>query len=86
MVGCNCGFPECGTSRRQSYSGIGIFIIPQRKTEEEDIALETLNVVKKYWVLDGEFKRQIESGNVFVCKRHYESEDIEYTSKYIVYI
>ena len=48
------------------------------------IALEnkTLNVVKKYRVLDGEFKRQIESGNVFVCERHYESEDIEYTSKF----
>ena len=34
MVGCNCAIPECGTSRRQSYSGIGIFRIPQRKSED----------------------------------------------------
>ena len=34
MLGCNCAFPECGTSRRQSYSGIGIFRIPQRETED----------------------------------------------------
>ena len=35
MVGCNCAFPECGTPRRQSYSGIGILRSPQRTTEED---------------------------------------------------
>ena len=41
-----------------------------------------LYVVKKYRVLDGKFKRQIESVNVFICERHYESKDIEYTNKF----
>ena len=83
MVGCNCAIPECGTSCRQSYSGIGIFRIPQRKSEDYlHWKNNTLHAVKKYRVLDSEFKGQIEGRNVFLCERHCESEDIEYTSKF----
>jgi len=82
MVGCNCAIPGCGTSRRQSYSGIGIFRIPQRKSNDyvqwKDV---TLSIVKKYRVLDDDFKRQIENGNVFICERHYQQADVELTSK-----
>ncbi len=83
MVGSNCTLPGCGTSRRDSYSGIGIFRIPQRKTQDYvEWKNKTLDVVKKYRIVDGEFKRQIEAGSVYVCERHYQSEDIEYTSKF----
>ena len=40
-------------------------------------------MTEKYRVLDGEFKRQIESRNVFICELHYESEDIEYTNMFL---
>ena len=41
----------------------------------------TLRIVKKYRVLDDDFKRQIEKGNFFICERHYQQEDLEFTRK-----
>eukprot|EP00794_Sanderia_malayensis_P001918 gene1918-2175_t len=39
----------------------------------------TINVIKKYRVVDEDFKRQIQNGNVFTCEKHYAKEDIEFT-------
>ena len=33
MPGANCAFPKCGTTRRESFSGVAIFQLPNRKTE-----------------------------------------------------
>ena len=82
MVGSNCAIPGCGTSRPESYSGIGIFRVSQRKSQDlVSWRNETINIVKKYRTVDPDFKRQIAAGNVYICERHYEEEDIEPTSK-----
>ena len=87
MPGANCVFPNCGTNRPKKYDGVGIFRISQRKSplysawREEAI----ITIIKKYRVVDENLKRQIEAWNISICERHYEQDDIEFTSRLITY-
>ena len=84
MVGSNCAIPGCGTSHRHSYSGVGLFRVSQKKSQDFiDWRSKTLNIVKKYRTVDRDFKRQIESGNIYICEKHYQEGDIELTSELI---
>lgn len=80
MPGANCAFPRCGVSR--NYVGVGIFKVPSRN----DIFYmewrkNLLGILTKYRVVDKDFKKRIEKGNVYICERHFVDEDIERTSK-----
>ena len=38
-------------------------------------------VLRKYREFDKEFKKRIESGDIFICERHYAPSQIEYTGE-----
>ena len=82
MPGANCSFPGCHINRGEKYKGIAIFRVSQRNlpnyvTWREEV----VEVIKRYRVVDEDFKRQIKANNIRTCERHYKDEDIEYTSK-----
>eukprot|EP00794_Sanderia_malayensis_P014620 gene14620-16135_t len=80
MPGANCAFPGCETSRRKHYAGISIFGVWQRQSPDFVAWREAkINIIKKYRGVDESFKRQINSGKIYTCEKHYEVEDIEYT-------
>ena len=82
MPGANCYFPECGVSRTKKYEGVGIFQIPMRNDEfytkwRKDI----LDILSKYR-MDKDLKARTLAGNIYICERHFQKEDIEFTSKF----
>ena len=82
MPGANCVFPGCFVSRTPKYENISMFKLPNRSGEfYVKWKKEILNIITKYRVVDKCFKKQIESGNIHVCERHFSKEDIELTSK-----
>ena len=40
-----------------------------------------LNVTIKYRVKDNKLKEKIKAGTVYICERHFQESDIEFTSK-----
>eukprot|EP00794_Sanderia_malayensis_P002689 gene2689-3111_t len=65
MLGCNCSLPGCGTSRRQTYSGIAIFKIPQRKSQDfVDWKNQILDILKRYRVVDETGRKALKFGAV----------------------
>lgn len=82
MPGANCSIPGCTVSRTEKHKGIGIFKVTTRTDEFYSTWRKNiLDVIRRYRVEDKGFKKQIDSGNVFVCERHFPPEDIEFTSK-----
>ena len=79
MPGANCAFPQCGTCRRHKLS---IFKIPNREGDfYEEWRTKILNVLIKYCVKDNKLKEKIKAGAVYICERHFQESDIEFTSK-----
>ena len=86
MSGRNCCFNQCTTSdykpkgqnKEQQWK---LFRVTAAKSEFYAKWREkTVNVIKKYRVLDAAFYQRLEKGNVYVCERHYAPEDIELSS------
>ena len=76
MPGANCSIFGCGTNRR--HTGVGIFRIPSGNDERSKVIRdEWIRVITKDRVVDANFRKQIESGNVYVCERHFKKEEIE---------
>ncbi|CAB4004060.1 DNA transposase THAP9, partial [Paramuricea clavata] len=76
MPRANCSIFGCGTNRR--HTGVGIFRIPSGNDERSKaIRDEWIRIITKYCVVDANFRKQIESGNVYVCERHFKKEEIE---------
>ena len=76
MPGANCSIFGCGTNRR--HSGVGIFRIPSGNDEKsKEIRDAWIKVITRDRAVDENFRRQINSGNVYVCERHFKKEDIE---------
>lgn len=76
MPGANCSIFGCGTNRR--HTGVGIFRIPSGNDERSKaIRDEWIRVITKDRVVDANFRKQIESGNVYVCERHFKKVEIE---------
>ncbi len=74
-------FQECETSPRKHYTGISIFGVSQRHLPDFVAWREaTINIIKNIGK-SMRVKRQISSGKIYTCEKHYELEDIEYTSK-----
>ena len=79
MPGANCAFPQCGTCRRYK---LDIFKIPNREGDfHEEWRTKILNILIKYHVKDNKLKEKIKAGTVYICERHFQESDIEFTSK-----
>ena len=79
MPRTNCAFHQCGTCRRHKLS---IFTIPNRKGDfYEEWRTNILNVFIKYRVKDDTLKEKIKAGTVYICQRHFQESDIEFTGK-----
>ena len=82
MPGANCAFPDCGTTRRESFAGVAIFQVPNRNTEFYlQWRKNILNVLLKFRSVDTLLKKRIDCGKVYVCEKHFSADDIEFTSK-----
>ena len=81
MPGANCAFPECTVSRTAKYQGIGIFQIPMR---DDDFYVSWRNnivaVLGQYKVMDKAVRERVLTGKIYICERHFKTEDIEFTS------
>ena len=76
MPGANCSIFGCGTNKR--HSGVGIFRIPAGKDEKwKEIHDAWIKVITRDRVVDDNFRKQIDFGNVYVCERHFKKEEIE---------
>ena len=76
MPGANCSIFGCGTSRKTS--GVGIFRIPAGKDELSTRTREAwLQVITKDRVVDKSLRRQIDSGELYVCEKHFKPEEVE---------
>jgi hypothetical protein len=68
MPGANCSIYGCGTSRK--HVGVGIFRIP---AETDELSKKTrkawISIITKDRVVDDNLRRQIESGNLYVCEQ-----------------
>ena len=73
MLGANCFIFGYGTNRR--HSGVRIFRIPAGKDEKSK---EIRNPgITRDRVVDENFRRQIDSGNLHVCERHFKKGEID---------
>ena len=76
MPGANCSIFGCGTSRK--HVGVGIFRIP---SEQDELSKKTrvawINVITKDRVVDDNLRSQINSGNLYVCEKHFKKEEYD---------
>ena len=71
MPGANCSIFGCGTSRRNT--GVGIFCLPSGKDEKSKQARgEWIKVITRDRVVDANFGKIIEAGNVYVCEKRFK--------------
>ena len=85
MPGENCAFPGCGSCRR--HKGLSLFYIPMRKDDFYEKWRENiLNVLKKYRGMDANFSTLIQRGHIFICEKHFATDDIELTSKFCLFM
>ena len=83
MPGANCAIPECGSTRREAYVNRAIFQVPNRIGEfYEKWRKDILAVLLRFREADEALKKRIKTGNIYVCERHFTSDDIEFTSKF----
>lgn len=65
-------------SRKPKYQGTGIFKIPSASDKSKETWRKALvHVVTRDRVVDASFRKQIVEGNVYICERHFNPEDIE---------
>lgn len=76
----------CGVNRREAFSDIVIFQIPNRKGEFYEKWLKGMtSCLLKNREVDETFKKRSGNGNVYICELYFNLEkDIEFTSKYCV--
>lgn len=76
MPGANCSIFGCATSRK--HVGVGIFKIPKETDELSKKTREAwISVITKDRVADEGLRRQINSGNLYVCEKHFRKEEYE---------
>lgn len=75
MVGANCSIFGCSTNRR--HKGISIFSLPKGKDELSSRTRdEWVRVITRDREIDKDLRRQIDSGTVHVCEKHFEEKCI----------
>ena len=76
MPGLVCCFPKCGT---KSTGTLGVFRITNRKNSFYlEWRKKTLDIIKRYRIVDANFQELLDKGKVAICERHYK-KDIECT-------
>ena len=88
MPGANCSIYGCGTNRR--HKGVSIFKTPSAskyasmsKKDLEEWRSKFIGQILKDRVVDEALQKQIDSGTLRVCQKHFKEECInssEYTS------
>ena len=83
MPGDNCAIFNCGTCRSTKYSGVAIFKYPGKTgiygksaDEQAEWRREFLSKITRDRVVDEKFQKQIDKGDVFVCEKHFNPDDI----------
>ena len=84
MPGRNCAILGCGSCGSNKYKGVSLFKYPGisgnlfGKSDEEQAIWRSgfLNSITKDRVIDENLRNQIESGNLYVCEKHFKSENI----------
>ena len=77
MPGANCSIYGCSSSRRKKYKGVSIFKLPSAKDPvTEKWRKEIMNVITRDRKLNENFKKQISGNNVFICEKHFSSDQI----------
>ena len=67
MPGANCSIFDCGTSSRNT--GVGIFRLPSGKDKKsKQVSDEWIKVITRDRVVDANFRKIIEAGNVMCAK------------------
>ena len=79
MPGKNCGFPHCSVSGAKKFQGTSLFKLPSRSIDQKWKS-DIVDVLLKYRELDRPLKTRISNGNIWICERHYQPSDIEFTS------
>ena len=74
IVMANCAIPLCGVSRKRKYRGISIFKISKASCNSEWRS-SLVEAIKRTREVD-----------IFICERHFRTEDIEFTSRLLLYI
>ena len=76
MPGANCFVFGCRSDRR--HREVGIFRTPAGKDKKsKEIRNAWIKVVTRDRVVDENFRRQIDSGNLYVCERHFKKGEID---------
>jgi hypothetical protein len=84
MPGANCSIFGCATSRK--HVGVGIFKIHAGTDElSKKTRKAWISVITKDRSVDESLRRQINSGNLYVCERHFRKEEYE-CCKYTLFI
>ena len=79
MPGANCAIYGCGTTRRHWYKGIGIFKVPSVEDKgKAEWQSELAGRILKDRVIDDNLKHQIESGNLYICEKHFTPDCTDY--------
>ena len=85
MPGANCSVFGCGTSRK--HVGVGIFRIP---SEQDELFKKTraawINVITKDRIVEENLRRQINSGNLYVCEKHFKKEEYDCRKYFLLFI
>ena len=65
---------------------MGIFRLPSGKDEKsKQTCDEWIKVITRDRVVDANFRKIIEAGNVYVCEKHFKKEEIECREYYIFF-
>ena len=81
MPGTNCAFFGCGTSRNH---GLSLFKIPSVRADDAEHTATLKRKTREEWLrailrtreMEPEFKKRIETNNVFICELHFKPEYI----------
>ena len=76
MPGANCSIHGCATGRKHSVA-----LIIKIFAETDELSKETseawISVITNDRVVDESLRRQINSGNGYVCEKHFRKEQYE---------
>lgn len=77
MPGENCSIYGCTVSRSSKYKGIGIYKVPGGNNEFDTAWRNKLvAIITKNRVVDKALKDRIEKKRVYICQRHYRTDQI----------
>ena len=64
---------------KTQYKGIGIFKVPSFEDKEKvEWQSELMGQILKDRVIDDNLKHQIESGNLYICEKHFTPDCIKH--------